>query len=146
MPGPDPTVRPYEPRDRARVLELAKDPRAIDSPGPRIIVAEASAALALWVRPDAGDEGELGPVIAPAGDRRLFYRLVERACRQAIDEGLERGTFTLSDERLLRLLQREFRIEPQASGWEPATGRPVRWDVHVDLRDALRQLQEVLRG
>lgn len=140
----DMTVRPYEPRDRDLALALLKDPRAVDSPGHRIVVAEGTEGLALWLKPDAGEEGELASVLTPTGDRRLFYELAAAACRDAIDHGLTRGSFTIHDEQLLHRLQRDFRIDPTPSGWEPNTEHAVQWDVHVDLRDALQQLKEAL--
>lgn len=143
---PPPEVRPYEERDRDDVLAVLGDARAIDSPCNRLFVAShsPSAGVAVWVKPDAGEEGYLGAVETPAGGWKLFYQLVAAACEDAIAQGFRRGYFTVLDDKLLRRLERTFDIHPEACGWEPNTGRPVQWEVHVDLTDALRQLQAVI--
>lgn len=147
------TIRPFREKDRERVLAMLGERRAIDSPSHRVQVLEEEGAVdgvALWVAPDAGDEGYLGPVALEAGagpgvtgDWRPFYRLVAACAREAGDAGLKRGRFTVRDRALLRRIQRDFDVQPEASGWDPATREPVQWDVHVDIPDALRQLERV---
>lgn len=138
-------IRPYKPADRAKALEFLKDERAIDSPNHRIVMDDAGRGLALWVKPDAGEEAYLGPVlVAPTvTDRTLFYRLVAATAQAALDEGFKRAYFTIHDSRLLKRLQRDFDVDPEPAGWEPNTGKVVQWDIHVDLADALRQLKAV---
>ncbi len=151
------TIRPFREEDRDRVLALLGERWAIDSPSHHLQVLEAStgstgleagvAGVALWVEPDAGEEAYLGLVAVTAGpapgDWRPFYRLVAGCAREAVDRGFGRGYFSVHDRGLLGRIQRDFDVRPEPSGWDPATREPVQWEVHVDLQDALRQLERV---
>ena len=84
-------------------------------------------------------------MIAPGdGPGRVFYELALACANDAIARGYDRGYFTIKDHGLLRLLQRTFRIDPVAVGWEPEGGSPSEWEVHVDLRDAVEQLRSLI--
>ena len=141
------TVRRYQPADRSRALDRLGDGRVIDSPSNRLHVAEEGSelvGLSVWLRPDAGGEGELGALILSDPTRlRLMYQIAAAACQDAIDQGMTTGRFTIKDRLLLDRLQRDFTIDPQPSGRDPGTGRTVEWEVRVDLRDALQQLARV---
>ena len=153
-------IRRYAESDRKQAVGLLGDARAVDSPNHRLRVAEAAGAdgrpsgrlagVALWVRPDAGEEAYLGAVIvAPeitATNARwsTLYQLLLSCARDAIQEGFTRAYFTILDAHLLARGRRDFTIEPQPSGWAPNTRRAVQWDVHVDLQDAIAQLERRL--
>ncbi len=145
------TIRPYDPKDRPRALQVLKDHRAIDDPSNHILVTDgAEEGLALWHQPSAGP-GLLAIVHAP-NNRTLFYQLALQACERAIEAGLTQGYFQIHDVRLLDRLQRDFNINPVPEGREPNTalsspkgpGAPTSWTVAVDLLDARDQLLEVL--
>ncbi len=144
-------IRPYRPADRAQVREFLGDERAIDSPSHHIFVLDEPDAkgVVLWVKPDAGEEAYLGPVLLSKGTRRDFYRLAAATCQDALAHGFKKAYFTIHDAQLLALLKRSFRVDPVPSGWAPVTlagtgGEPVQWDIHVDLEDAWAQLQAVI--
>lgn len=150
-PAADPSeaIRPFREEDRAQALAFLEDARAIDSPGHRVHVAEGEAGavkgVALWVKPDAGEEGYLGLVAVGAPGRwDLFYRLVAAAAQDALDQGFRRGFFVVPNKGLLARIQRDFDVEPQPSGRDPVTGEPAQWRIHVDLEDALRQLERAV--
>ena len=106
----------------------------------------------MWRLPDVGDEAFLGGVVVSRPDRwDLFYGLVAAAARDALARGIRKASFTVSDRALLERLRRDFVIDPKPPAWEPLpagqagkTGRPLQWDIHVDLVDALQQLERVI--
>jgi hypothetical protein len=145
------TTRAYAPADREAAAAALGDARPLDSPRVHAHVAEEGPAggIALWAEP-RGRPGRaglpvLGPVLAPgeiAG--RRFYALVLACAEDALTRGHRRGSFTLKDERLLRVIEDTFRVEPREAGWAPVTGEAVAWEIEVDLRDAVEQLRAVL--
>ncbi len=138
-------VRPLTNKDRAQVLTLLGDPRTIDSPSNHLHVAEENGVVVgavVWVQPSAGEEALLGAVAAPAGRRDLFYELVKATAEDAVSRGFSKAIFTIRRPALLQRIERDFTITAEASGWNPTTHQPVQWDVHVDLKDALQQLQQ----
>ncbi len=141
-------IRPFEERDRVRALALlGNDPRTIDSPSHHIQVADDGSGVALWIKPDAGDECVLGPIILSpenVGNRPLFYQLIAACIREAIDLGFTRGYAPVGDPALVALLTRDFDIEFIEAAWEPNTEKAVEWETHVDLPDVLAQLQRFL--
>lgn len=140
-------ARRYVSADRASVLALLGDARAIDSPSSRIHVVEQAGAVVgavVWVRPDAGDEAYLGAVMAPAGRRDLFYALIAACAQDAIAQGFALARFDVRNERLLRRIERDFVVAPRVAGRSPTTGQALSWQVRVDLQDALAQLQRFL--
>ena len=141
-------IRPFRKQDRAAVLGLLDEARAIDSPNHRLHVAEEGGGVvgvALWRQPDSGDEAFLGAVVVSQPNRwDLLYGLVAAAVRDALDRGVRTGSLTLSDERLLAKIQRDFPFQPTPSAWEPNTGRPVEWEIRADLADALQALERVI--
>ena len=141
------TIRPFRDQDRGPVLTFLGDPRAIDSPSNRLHVAEEGGAIVgavVWTQPDAGEEAQLGTVIAPPERWDLFYGLVKATAEDALARGFQRARFTLHDKRLLDKLQRDFTIAAEVVGRDPSSGRAMAWEVLVDLPDALRQLAGVI--
>ena len=140
--------RGYAPADRDVASALLGDSRPLDAAGTHVHLSgeQAVDGLALWLEPPVGvDEAYLGPVIAPGiGPSRRFYELVFACANDALAHGYERGYFTIKNRGLLHLLERTFRIDPVAVGWEPNTGAAQQWEVHVDLTDAVEQLRNVL--
>jgi hypothetical protein len=146
-PPPAATSRPYTPADRAAAVVLLGDARPLDSPASHTHVSGVGAvdSLALWIEPAPGvDEPYLGPVITPDGPGLAFYELVLACAADAISRGYRRGYFTIKDSGLLRQLQRTFRIDPVAVGWDPVSGAASEWEVHVDLPDATEQLRNAM--
>lgn len=144
-------VRPCRDDDRERAQALLGDARAFDSASHKLHVLEEPlrpgepaqvAGVALWIKPDVGDEGYLGPVAVDLPNRwDLLYQLVAGCVREALAQGLRRGYLTVRDPRLLHRIQRDFTFDVRPSGWDPASGEPVQWDVRADLEDALAQLE-----
>jgi hypothetical protein len=143
-------TRPYDERDRAKALEFLKDARAIDSPSHHIQVDEDGRGLGLWIKPDAGDECILGPIILSpesVGNRSLFYQLIAACIQEAVDLGFKLGYAPSLDAAMVTLLRQEnFDITFVEGGWDPNTGTAVLWEAHVDLPTVLAQLQGVLDG
>lgn len=141
-------TRPVTDAERGRAAAVLGDARALASPRSHAHVAEEGPGrgVALWLEPPpGGEEGCLGTVLVPPGPSpRLFYDLALACARDALSRGVRRGYFTLKDAALLARIQRDFEVEPQAAGWEPVTGRPVAWEIHVDVEDAVRQLERAL--
>jgi hypothetical protein len=141
--------RPPRPDERAALDIALGRAGAADQPNARIFVdADGPAAgVALWL--DTGTRALLGAVTHAEGAGPKFYALVKQCALDARAAGYTTATFTIRDQRLLRLLQRTFTIAPEAAGWEPNTpsggaGRTAKeWTVTVDLDDALRQLAAV---
>lgn len=143
MNGP----RLYRESEGARAAAVLGDARAVDAPDTHVHVSDAGPedGIAVWREPAAGEEAGLGAVIVPAGTaRQQFYRLVLACAEDALARGFPRGRFRVQDGRLLMLIQRDFAVEAPACGWEPNTGRPLEWEISVDLQDALAQLRKVL--
>jgi hypothetical protein len=142
------TVRPITPEDREAAEALLGDVRPFSALDSHIHVAGEAAidSLALWLDPAPGsDEAYLGSVITPSAEPdEHFYELVLVCAEDALGRGLHRAYFAVKDRALLRTLQSTFKIDPIETGWEPLTGTPSEWEVHVDLRDAAQQLREVL--
>lgn len=140
--------RGYTPADRDVASALLGDGRPLDAAGTHVYLSGEGAVdgLALWLEPPASvDEAYLGPVIAPgSGPSRQFYELVFACANDALAHGYERGYFTIKDRGLLRLLERTFRIDPVAVGWDPEGGTAREWEVHVEVRDAIEQLRNVV--
>lgn len=143
-----PATRPYQPTDRASAIAELGDARTVDQASHRIHTAEGgpAAGVAVWVEPGPGGEPYLGDVKLPTDDRRLFYQLIEACAQDALSRGYEHASFTVQDAQLLSLIQRTFTVKATPAGWDPESGRPVQWDIRVELRDALEQLQKVLRA
>ena len=153
-------IRRYAESDRKQAVGLLGDARAIDSLNHRLHVIEELDAggrpsgrltgVALWIRPDAGDEAYLGSVIvaseitATKARWSTLCQLLLACARDAIQEGFTRAYFTILDAHLLARGRQDFNIDPQPSGWAPNTRRAVQWDVHVDLQDAIAQLERRL--
>ncbi len=155
------TIRPYDnTRDRASLLTWAVNKQSLDSPTNRILVLDELndagkptgllAGFVFWTRPDAGDEAYLGAVNVAmvqgsfAQRRRAFYELIRAAVQDIIADGFTRGFFSLFDERLLAQVDRDFNINSLPSARHPTTGQPVQWDIHVNLADALDQLNTII--
>jgi hypothetical protein len=151
-------IRPYRKQDRAAVLALVQDARAIDSPSARVQVADdrGVVAAALWVRPDAGNDPYLASVLLPADGGaappepkgpterwRQAYQLVAACAEEALAEGFTRGHLVLVSEALVRHVQRDFTFPIEPAGWHPETGEPALWRIDVDLADALEQLRRL---
>ena len=141
-----PATRPYETSDRASAIEQLGDARAVDQASHRIHTAERGPAVgvAVWVEPGPGGEPYLGGVKTSNDDRQLFYQLIEACAQDALDRGYQHASFTVHEAQLLSLIQRTFTVEATPAGWDAENGRPVQWDIRVELRDALEQLQRVL--
>ncbi len=141
-----PATRPYEPSDRADAIAQLGDVRAIDQASHHVHTAEGgpAAGVAVWVEPGPGGEPYLGNVKLPGDNRQLFYRLIEACARDAIQRGYGHASFTVRDDQLLSLIQRDFTVEAEPSAWDADTGDPVQWELHVELEDALQQLRSVL--
>ena len=141
-----PATRPYETSDRASAIEQLGDARAVDQTSHRIVMAAAGAAagIALWIEPGPGGDPYLGEVKLSGDDRHLFYQLIEACAQDALDRGYQHASFTVHDAQLLSLIRRDFTVEATPAGWDAENGRPVQWDIRVELRDALEQLQRVL--
>src|SRR3990167_10348905 len=125
-------VRDYDAaRDRPALVARGADPRALDAGVLSVVTADTGAAdgFAAWKGPAAGGLPELGDVWTRANDRRLFYRLVAGVVERVLARGYKRGTFRVLDRRLLTLIQRDLTVEPQAQGWDGATGEPAEWSV-----------------
>ena len=140
--------RRCQPPDREAASALLGDIRPLDAPGCHTFVfgAASPTGAAVWIEPPgASDEAYLGPVLTLDGPpSRPFYGLVLACADDALALGFKRAYFTIKDSSLLRLLQRTFRIDPVATGWEPLSGAPSEWEVHVDLPDAIQQLRQVI--
>ena len=136
-------TRPYRESDRERAAILLDDGRALDVPGRHAHVSDGGPddGIAVRYEPAAEEEPYLGAVIVPPGaPRQRFYRLVLACAEDALARGFARGRFHVQDGRLLVRLRRDFTVDARACGWEANTGRPVEWEVVVELEDALRQL------
>lgn len=141
-------VRPYHESDRDQALALLGGSRAIDSPAHHVWVADAGpqAGLALWVAPAPGEEeGHLGPVIVPRGaPARLMYELALACIRDAQARNVRHGYLTVKDPRLLALIQRDTQFHAQPCGWHPVTGKPIEWEIHSTVDNAIAELERVL--
>jgi hypothetical protein len=142
-------VRPYREADRAATLAFLGDGRAIDAPRNHVFLSggDTPDGVALWAEPPerSAEPPHLGAVVTnAAGTNARFYDLVLACARDALDRGYERGSFTIKNRGLLRVLQATFRIEPVAVGWEAEGRMPAEWEVRVDLRDAVDQLDDVI--
>lgn len=134
-------VRAYRDSDRAKAIERLGDARVIDQ-AKHSIVTDGDG-FAVWR--DAGDVAELGAVMNPGEDRKQFYRLVLETATQAKDAGFETATFQLYDQRLVDLIERDFKkTEIEVEG--TLEGAPAAWRVTVDIADAIVQLQAVTDG
>ena len=122
------------------------DVRAIDQASHHVHTAAGGPAegLAIWTEPGPGGEPHLGDVYLPSDDRQLFYQLIKACARDALTRGYEHASFTVRDTRLLSLIQRDFTVEAKPSAWDAGTGAPARWEIRVELEDALQQLRGVL--
>ena len=143
-----PATRPYRPTDRTSAIAQLGDARAVDQVSHRIHTAEGGPAVgvAVWVEPGPGGEPYLGAVKLPSDNRRLFYQLIEACAQDALDRGYQHASFTVHEAQLLSLIRRDFTVEATPAGWDAENGRPVQWDIRVELQDALEQLQRVLRA
>ena len=141
-------TRPYRESDRQRAAAVLGDAAFLQAAGSHAHVSESGAddGIAVWREPAGAEEPYLGAVIVPAGaPRQRFYRLVLACAEDAQGRGFTRARFRLKDARLLARLRRDFTVDPRPCGREPNTGRPVEWEIVVELADALRQLARVLR-
>lgn len=140
------TTRRYRPEDRQAAIETVGDARVIDQARHHLQVADEGprAGVAIWTEPDRGGEPYLGAVRIPTDDRQLFYRLVTACAQDALERGYTHATFTISDSRLLSLIQRDFVVDVTPSAWHPESGEPAQWDVRVALDNAVDQLRSVL--
>lgn len=140
-------ARPLEDADRGQAAAILGDERALDAPDTHVFVAATGAddGIAVWRESAPGEEPELGSVIVPpAAGREQLYQLALACAMDARSQGYTRAHFRVLDGRLLAQLRRDFNIDSRARGWEPNTGRPVEWEIEVELEDAIRQLGRVV--
>ena len=146
-------IRPYRSEDRARVVELVGVDVTASGTGLRVQVAEEVGTGVLgavvYRLPDGGGDAQLGAVVSVLPNRwDVFYGLVRATAEDALAAGHSTAVFTVRDRRLLDKIAGDFRVAPEASGWEPSAtnelGAPVEWLVVVDLADALAQLDRAL--
>lgn len=140
-------MRPIEDGDRQRAAATLGDAAVLDAGDTHVIVGPGGAddGVAVWREAAPGEEPELGSVVVPAtAGRRRLYELALACATDARTRGYRRAHFRVLDGRLLAQLQRDFAIEARPRGWEPNTGRPVEWEIEVDLDDAIGQLGRVL--
>lgn len=146
------TTRPAAPADAAAIAELVGDDLALQG-GRRVHVSAADArqGLGMWIESGAG-QGLLTLVVTNArrlsvnNGRRLFYELSLACAREALTRGVLRGRFVLHDERLVKMVTRDFDVEAVVTGRDGDTRLPVEWTVDVDVAEQVRALERVLRG
>ena len=143
------STRSFREQDRARVLALLGDRRAIDSQGRRLHVAETARAgivgASVWFPIDTERKtGHLAVATQPPADIGTVYELALAACDDALAAGYAVGAFDVRSPAFLTQLQRHFSIAARPSAWNPATGLPRQWAVEVDLQDARQQLRQRL--
>ena len=100
-----------------------------------------STGFALWLDGPRDQPAQLGLVSHKSGYGKPFYQLVEHCARAALAAGHTEATFDITSERLLKKLERDFRIDATPSAWAPNSGAELQWTITVNLRDALAQLQ-----
>ena len=143
------STRSFREQDRARVLALLGDRRALDSQGRRLHVAEATGSgivgASVWFPISAEPKtGHLAVTTQAPADIGTVYELALSACDDALAEGYVIGTFEVRNSAFLAQLQRHFSIDAKPSAWSPATKLPKQWAVEVNLQDARQQLQQRL--
>lgn len=134
-------VRPIRDTDHAAALALLKN--GVGHRGNRIFVSDDGKGAVIWRKPLHGI-ALLGAVATARPNRRLFYELIRACCQDAISTGLERAEFTVHDRRIVSLIERDFNAVGVVEGRNGDTQEPASWRFEVDLKDALRQLDEKL--
>ncbi len=135
-----PATRPMVPSDRAAALAALGDPRTFEQPNVRTWTDDRGGFITMNHGP--GHIPKLGAVVGARG-RRARYELVLAACEGALDTGAERGSFTVIRATMLTDIERSFNVAPVVLG--ELDGKPVIWEITVDLADARQQLLAWLR-
>ena len=138
------TVRPAQAGDRARVLDLLGDRRAIDSPGQEVHVVEEGGRVvgaSVGIAPN-GPDGILGAIVLERPRRTdLFHRLLLANVERAIELGYQHGYAHVRRRSIVRRVERTYQLQAKAFGRNPSTGRPTGWMFRVHLPTFLEQLR-----
>ena len=128
------TVRPAQPDDRARVLDLLGDRRAIDSPGQEVHVAEEGGRVvgaSLGIAPN-GPDGILGAIILEQPERTdLFHELLLANVERAVELGYQHGSAHVRRRGIVRRVERTYGLRARPFGRDTRTGRPTGWTFRV---------------
>ena len=138
------TTRLHEPADRAAVLDLIGDPRAVDQPQHRVYVAEEAGRVVgtAVVAHALGDTAYLGAVeVAPPFRPDVFRALVLAVAEGAAAAGYRHGVARYIDRSAMVRSRRHVGLTPIVAGRDPATGAAVAWRFEVELPDFVHYLR-----
>lgn len=137
------SIRAITDTDRGAVSDLLHGRTSpIDDPQMRLHVFERDGTVegvSVWW-PTSEERGELVINTLASVGREAFYDLALAACEDAIASGYTEATFNIRRLTLLSTLQADFNVEARPNTWNAVTGRPIRWEVSVNLEDARAQL------
>lgn len=129
-----PAVRPMVESDRTAALDALGDHRAIDQPRQKVLTdGEAFITVDL-----ARTVPHIGAIAGNVRGLPAMFALALAACEVALDAGFTVGKFTILKRTLLRTIQRTFNVVTQVVA--ELDGRPVMWELTVDLADARQQV------
>ncbi len=138
------TVRPAQPDDRARVLDLLGDSRAIDSPGQEVHVVEEGGRVvgaSVGIAPN-GPDGILGAImLEQPGRTDLFHELLLANVERAVELGYQHGYARVRRRSIVRRVERTYDLQAKPFGRNPRTGEPIGWTFRVHLPTFLEQLR-----
>ena len=141
------TVRPAQPDDRARLLELLGDRRAIDSPGQEVHVAEEGGRVvgaSVGIAPN-GPDGILGAIMLEQPERTdLFHELLLANVERAVVLGYQHGSAHVRRRGIVRRVERTYGLRARPFGRDTRTGRPTGWTFRVHLPTFLDQLRDMV--
>jgi GNAT superfamily N-acetyltransferase len=139
------SIRPYRPGDRAEVLGLVGDVRAIGLRNHYVFVAEEGGAIvgvADGQVPDDGDVARLGAVVVRDARRwDVVEELLAALVEKAIGLGFKLGTATVANRRAIEYLWDRFQLETRNAGRNTKTGGVGTVEYEIDLRAFLKRLR-----